>query len=120
MSTRPDTPTPELALMYSTWPDRVSAQAAATTLLEENLIACANILAPMTSVYEWQGEVKQDTEVPVLFKTDAAMAERVCQRLMTLHPYEEPAILCLSVEAAGSSRAFAQWVKAQIGEPGRS
>ena len=116
MSADPKDHCPPLALLYSTWPDPASAQSAATTLLEEKLIACANILAPMTSVYEWRGRVECETEIPALFKTSRATASKARDRLMALHPYEEPAIIGLATDAEASSAPFARWVKAQTPE----
>ena len=43
-------------------------------LLDERLIACANILPAMRSLYVWHGERGEASEVGVLFKTDAAHA----------------------------------------------
>lgn len=39
------------AMIWCPFPDRDHARSVAKTLLEENLIACANILGPMESLY---------------------------------------------------------------------
>ncbi len=46
--TRPES---AMGLLYTTWPDRESAEAAAEALLAEGLIACANILGEARSVF---------------------------------------------------------------------
>ena len=61
------------ALIWCPFADEASAAAAAAQLLDERLIACANILPPMRSLYSWQGERGEAVEVAVLFKTDAAV-----------------------------------------------
>ncbi len=99
-----------MGLIYTTWPDEASAMAAAHTLLDDKLIACANILGSSTSVYRWQGAVETASEIAVLFKTSSARAAELQARLMELHPYDEPAILNLCVEKTGSSPAFLAWV----------
>ena len=58
----------DLVLLWSTFPDRADAERVARAVLEERLAACVNILAPCASIYRWQGEIKQDEEVPALFK----------------------------------------------------
>ena len=58
---------PDMRVLYTTWPDADSAREAAAALLEEGLIACANILSGSTSIYRWQGEVKQEGEIVALF-----------------------------------------------------
>ncbi|NQX94901.1 MAG: divalent cation tolerance protein CutA, partial [Erythrobacter sp.] len=41
------------ALIYTPLPDAKTARSIAGILLEENLIACANILGPVESVFRW-------------------------------------------------------------------
>jgi periplasmic divalent cation tolerance protein len=107
-----------MGLLYTTWPDEASAQAAARTLLEDKLIACANILGPSTSIYRWQGKVENATEIVVLFKTGSETANKARDRIAALHPYDEPAILNLAVHQTGSSHAFLDWVRASVTPPG--
>lgn len=104
------------ALVWCPFPDDASAAAAARALLDEGLIACANILPPMRSLYVWRGESGDETEVGVLFKTNAARLASVTQRLGQLHPYAEPAILGWRCDAAAP--ATAAWLAA-LGEKGR-
>jgi periplasmic divalent cation tolerance protein len=109
-------PESAMGLLYTTWPDPQTAEAAAQALLAEGLIACANILGEGRSIFMWEGEVQHAAESVALFKTSAAGAEAAAQRIAELHPYEEPAILNLGVEAWGSSPAFIAWVAAQTSD----
>lgn len=81
------------ALVWCPFPDRESAAAAAKTLLDRGLIACANMLPEMRSLYVWNGEAGDAEEVGVLFKTNVAALDALLPQLEQLHPYEEPAIL---------------------------
>ncbi|MFP4517926.1 MAG: divalent-cation tolerance protein CutA [Oceanicaulis sp.] len=99
----------DMAILYTTWPDEESAARAAEALLDERLIACANILGTAQSMFRWRGETRREAETVVLFKTAAAQARTVRDRLLALHPYEEPAIVQLGLEDAGTSPAFAAW-----------
>ena len=65
----------EAALIYTTWPDGESAAAAAALLLEDKLIACANILAAGRSLYRWEGETCAEAETVMLLKTVAEGVE---------------------------------------------
>jgi periplasmic divalent cation tolerance protein len=100
-----------MGLLYTTWPNQPSAEAAARTLLDERLIACANILGASTSIYRWQGEVETAQEIIVLFKTSTAKADAARARITALHPYNEPAILNLAVHAEGTAPGFLTWVE---------
>lgn len=93
------------ALIWSPFADTASAEAAAGRLLDEGLVACANILPPMRSLYLWQGERGEGVEVGVLFKTDASLLDRATARLAEIHPYETPAVLGWHADSAAPATA---------------
>lgn len=101
-----------VALVYSLFASAEQARAVARTLVTERLAACANILGPCTSIYEWQGKVEEGAEVPVLFKTSADRRDALMARIAQLHDYDVPAILALPVDAAHPP--FATWVAEQL------
>jgi len=88
------------ALIWCPFPDAAMAAATAKTLLDERLVACANIVPAMLSLFEWNGERGEATEAGALFKTDAALLARAITRLGEEHPYEEPAIVAWRCDAA--------------------
>lgn len=88
------------ALVWCPFPDIESARAAADALLDEGLIACANILGSVESRFVWQGARSVGSEVGVLFKTTSARLEDVVERLGEFHPYETPAIIGWHADAA--------------------
>lgn len=81
------------ALIWCPFPDEDSAAAVATQLLDERLIACANIFGEVRALYEWNGERGETREVGVLLKTDEALLDAAVARLAALHPYDTPAVL---------------------------
>jgi len=86
------------ALIWCPFPDADSARAAADALLDDALIACANIMGAIESRFVWDGARATGSEVGVLFKTTAARLEDVIERLGELHPYDTPAILGWQVD----------------------
>ena len=44
------------------------AQHIANGLLEQNLVACVNIVGGVTSVYRWKGEIERSSEVLMIMK----------------------------------------------------
>ena len=103
-------PSETAALIYTTWPDEAAALAAAAVLLNERLIACANLLGPIVSVYRWEGAVQEGREVAVLFKTAGIRAQAAADRIASLHPYDVPAIIRLAVDPLGSAPGFLAWI----------
>ena len=88
------------------------AERLARAMVEERLAACANILAPCASIYRWQGAVQGATEVPALFKTSAAAADRLIARLAELHSYDVPAIVQWPVDRLLAD--YAEWVETAV------
>ena len=93
------------ALIWCPFPDGDSAREAATALLDEGLIACANMLGGMQSLFEWNGERGEAQEIGVLLKTNDTVMEPAIARLAELHPYDEPAILGWRCDTAAPETA---------------
>lgn len=83
----------EGALVWCPFPDVETARVIAGALLEEKLIACANIMPAIESVFTWKGAVSSEVECGVLFKTTAEKLDALTMRLGELHPYETPAVM---------------------------
>jgi periplasmic divalent cation tolerance protein len=84
-----------------------AARAMARALVERRLAACAQI-TPIESVYAWQGEVHDEPEFRVMFKTTEAQYDAVEAAIRELHAYELPAIHAVAVERAHAP--YAEWV----------
>ena len=93
---------------YITAGSEDEAKRIARSLLDERLIACANVLPGMTSLYRWQGRVAEDAEVVLIVKTRAALVAAVVERVGALHSYDCPCVVALPVE--GGNPAFLDWI----------
>ncbi len=91
------------ALIYCPFPDGETAETIGGVLLDEGLIGCINIGAPIRSLFMWDGKRGDGTEIPGLLKTDAALLEKAVARLESLHPYDAPAILGWRCDVAGTA-----------------
>lgn len=98
----------DILLVLTNLPDRASADRLATALVESRAAACVNILAECRSVYRWKEQVESAQEVPMLIKTTRAAYPRLQQEIRTLHPYELPEIIAISLDAG--LPAYLQWV----------
>ena len=89
-------------------PDAEAGRRLARTLLEERLVACANLLPGVTSLYRWEGEVQEEDEVLLVMKTGSGLVPRLSARIPELHPYELPEVLALRVD--DGLPAYCRWV----------
>lgn len=112
-----ETPIIDVCVLYVTVPDIQTAKTLATALLEDRLAACVNILPAMTSVYRWEGAIESGEEVSMIVKTTKARAPAARETILRIHPYETPAVLCLSVDPLASSKAFCEWVASETQRP---
>ncbi len=101
----------EMALVYTTWPDAETAEAAARQALTRRLAACANIMGGMRSIYRWEGELRTDEEVAMLLKTRLSLTEALRDLLIALHPYDTPCVVVVALQATGSNIAFFRWLE---------
>lgn len=88
------------ALVWCPFPDEESAVLAANSLLDERLIACANMVPGLLSLFSWEGERSESRETGALLKTNAALLDSVVVRLAELHPYRQPAVVGWLCDAA--------------------
>ena len=98
---------PDFCIAISTFPDTDSAHNVAQALVEAKLAACAQISAPITSIYTWQGTLQQDTEVQLILKTRHDLLPALETALRRLHPYTLPQLVWFKAEG---SEDYLAWV----------
>ncbi len=94
-----------------TCPDSESATIIAKACLRARLIACANLLPQVESLFFWQGQVDSESETLLRMKTRETLFDEICALVKEHHPYELPAIIAYPVTQAGPG--VADWVGAE-------
>jgi periplasmic divalent cation tolerance protein len=100
-----------MKLLYATFASKDEALSIAEALLEEKLIACANIIDGAVSVYRWEGKAQKQPEAMLFAKTSEAALQRAIARIKELSSYELPCILALPVEEGLTP--FIKWVEVE-------
>lgn len=98
----------EVLLVISTFPDAETARGVADQLVTQHLVACANILPGVQSVYHWDGKLEKAAETMVFFKTTESRFAAFQTRLKALHPYSVPEIVALRI--ADGLPEYLKWV----------
>jgi periplasmic divalent cation tolerance protein len=101
-------------LVLTTLAADADAEVFARTLVDERLAACVNILAPMQSVYRWQGQVEHASERQLMIKTLPSRLAVLKTRLADLHPYQVPELLVLPITDGGE--AYLRWVGESVSD----
>ena len=79
-------------------PDSESAFNLARELVHLRLAACANVLAPVTSFYRWEGRDEQASEHPLLIKSTDQAYPALERAIRERHPYTLPEIIAWPVQ----------------------
>ena len=103
--------TPAAVAIYATFPDMTTAESIGRGLVEAGLIACANLLPEMRSIYRWGGAIEEAAEVVGILKTRPDRVEAVIDEIERRHPYDTPAIVVLPI--AKGARRYLDWITAE-------
>jgi periplasmic divalent cation tolerance protein len=101
-----------VCVVLATAPSMEKGAELAKTLVDESLIACANLVPGLRSIYRWKGELCDEAEVLVVMKTRAERFAAVEARIRSLHVYEVPEILQLNVDAG--HQPYLDWVLGSV------
>lgn len=105
--------TVEILVVLSTFADEEGAAQVGRQLVEDELVACAQIeSAGLRSIYGWQGVVQDEREFLLRLKSAPERRAALMERLAELHPYDVPQIV---VATAQASAAYGRWVRVQCG-----
>lgn len=95
-------------LVMTTLPAGADAAAFARALVDARLAACVNLLAPMESVYRWDGRVAQEPERQVILKTTRDRVDALWERVRELHPYDLPEFIVIPI--VDGNHAYLRWI----------
>jgi len=106
--------TPEARVVLVTVPDADAGVILARRIVGERLAACGNVIPGLTSVYRWDGEIQEDPEALVVFKTTPAAIDDLKRRVSELHSYEVPEFLVLPV--VDGAEPYLRWLDGEVGK----
>jgi periplasmic divalent cation tolerance protein len=94
--------------------DKKEAAKIARGLLEAKLIACANIIEGVQSLFWWQGKIDSSKEVLLVLKTRNSLFKKVITRIKSLHSYQTPEIIALPI--VNGSKDYLDWISSSVSE----
>jgi periplasmic divalent cation tolerance protein len=100
---------PDPIVVFVTCGSEEEALKIANALVEAHLAACVNLIAPIRSIYRWEGKIWDEKEWLLIIKTQKQRFEALEKRVRSLHSYSVPEIISLPI-TEGSS-AYLNWIK---------
>jgi periplasmic divalent cation tolerance protein len=108
-------PTPlepsDVVLAITTVATADDAEHLVRALLSARLIACGTLMPGARSLYHWEGEVTDESEVVVLLKTVAEQLDAIGEAFTLHHPYDVPELLVFPTHAG--LEGYLQWVRTE-------
>jgi periplasmic divalent cation tolerance protein len=84
----------------------------ANALVEDRLAACVNLVAPIRSIYRWEGKIWDEKEWLLIIKTQKHRFEELEKKVKSLHSYSVPEIT--SIPITEGSSAYLDWIRENI------
>jgi periplasmic divalent cation tolerance protein len=85
------------------------------TLVEERLAACGHVIAPIRSIYRWEGAVHDEPEARVALHTRRSLVPAVLGRTKELHPYDVPCVIAMSLKDGNPE--YLRWIVEETRSP---
>lgn len=98
--------------VFVTCPSASEARAIARSLINKRLVACANILSGVDSIFRWNGKIDRSAEALMICKTEAGNFKAVEKEVKRVHSYEVPEVIAMPI-AAGSD-SYLGWISASV------
>ena len=100
-----------MIFIYSTFPNKKTAQRVGERLVRKKLAACCNIF-PITAVYSWQRKIAQDKEFVMIIKTKKENFKKVEKFILENHPDDTPCILEIPINRV--TKGYLNWLNKNL------
>ncbi len=96
-------------IVFITAPNESDATVIARALVEARLAACVNIVNNVRSIFTWEGNIEDDSEVLMTVKTRRVLFNSLTDKVKELHPYDVPEIIALPI--VDGSEDYIRWIE---------
>ncbi|MEW6543139.1 MAG: divalent-cation tolerance protein CutA [Nitrospirota bacterium] len=84
-------------------------------LVEGELVACANVIPRIRSVFRWEGKVAEEQEALLILKSRMELFDQLEKAVKSLHSYSVPEII--AVPLAKGAGNYLDWISEMTGKP---
>ena len=92
-------------------PSPAEAEVIGRALVEARLAASVNIVPGVSSLYWWEGALRQGDEVMLWAKTRSDLVEPLTAKVKALHSYDCPCVIAMPI--AGGNADYLAWIEAE-------
>ncbi|KAK4025241.1 protein CutA homolog [Daphnia magna] len=102
------------SMAFITAPDEEVAKNIARGLVSAKLAACVNIIPKITSVYNWDGKINEDSEVLMMVKTRTSVLPVLTEYVKKHHPYKVCEVI--STKILQGNQPYLDWILESVPE----
>nr|AEE63158.1 unknown [Dendroctonus ponderosae] len=104
----------QYSAVYVTTPNEDVAKKIAHGLVKEKLAACANIIPKVTSIYEWENKINEDSEALMMMKTRTSKVDELTAYVKANHPYQVCEVIAVPI--TNGNDAYLKWISDVVPE----
>ena len=97
-----------IKFFYITCPKKKEAHKIAAFLVKNKLVACANIIQNVDSVFNWKGKVIKAKEILIVGKTMNKNVQKIIKIVKKLHSNKVPCIIFFDIKNGNTD--FLKWI----------
>ena len=97
-----------IKFFYITCPKKKEAHIIAGFLVKKKLVACANIINNVDSIFSWKGKVTNAKEIIIVGKTMNKNVQKIIKNVKKLHSYEVPCVIFFDIKNGNTD--FLKWI----------
>jgi len=105
-------PPSQALVVLVTTADAEEAERLARALLDRRLIACANVIPHVRSLFRWENQLECADESLLIMKTTTDALTPLTEEVKIHHSYDVPEVIALPV--TGGSAEYLSWVAAEV------
>lgn len=95
-------------IVLMTTATKKEAENIARNLLNQKLIACANIVGPVSSLFRWRDMISRENEFLVSMKTHSNLFGKLATTIKPMHSYEVPEIIAVPI--IKGEQSYLEWL----------
>ena len=104
----------EYVIVFVTTGSVEEAKQIAEVLVDQQLVACVNIMPEILSIYHWQGKVKKDIEAKMIIKTKSSLINQLIQTVKYMHSYDVCEVTAVPMISGNSD--YLKWIDESVHE----
>ena len=99
-------------MVYVTTSSKAEAEKIAQNLLSKHLVACANIVGPVSSYFHWSGKIDAAEEYLMIMKSRSDLFVELSERVKVLHSYEVPEVIAVPI--VDGTKDYFDWMSSVL------